>query len=303
MDETTPAVRWLPALAIAVYLALHVWLRYDLKWGYGKRWQALHVLIGLGTVGAIVYAAHWRHIFRRLDRSGVAVLAVSSVCYLLFWYLGRSDTYLLYLAPHLSSQSPVASIYPIIYLSLAAFFFRLLVPFVVGARLARRRPRDLGLGSGKGGRTSKVLWIYVGLYVAVAPVVWMVSDDPDFTAKYPLARGLIAPDGSIGWGAFLVYQGFYALIFVSGEALYRGFMVFGLERQLGLYAIAFMLVPYVFSHFGKPLPETLGAIGAGTMLAFLALKHRSIWPGVCLHYAVALTMDISAIARQGYRLT
>ncbi len=51
--------------------------------------------------------------------------------------------------------------------------------------------------------------------------------------------------------------------------------------------------------YGKPYPETMGAIAAGTTLGWLALKHRSVWLGVAVHFGVALSMDILAIRARG----
>jgi membrane protease YdiL (CAAX protease family) len=48
-------------------------------------------------------------------------------------------------------------------------------------------------------------------------------------------------------------------------------------------------------HYGKPLPETLGAIGAGVILGTLAMRTRSIWGGVLIHIGVAITMDMLAL--------
>jgi membrane protease YdiL (CAAX protease family) len=56
-----------------------------------------------------------------------------------------------------------------------------------------------------------------------------------------------------------------------------------------------MIVPYCMIHYGKPLPETLGAIVAGLVLGTLALRTRSIWGGVLIHIGVALTMDMLAL--------
>jgi hypothetical protein len=44
----------------------------------------------------------------------------------------------------------------------------------------------------------------------------------------------------------------------------------------------------------------MGAIVAGCVLGFLALRHRSIWWGVALHYAIALSMDLLSIFNNGY---
>ena len=41
-------------------------------------------------------------------------------------------------------------------------------------------------------------------------------------------------------------------------------------------------------------------IAAGCALGFLALRHRSVWWGVALHYGIAVTMDLLSIANNGY---
>ena len=101
-----------------------------------------------------------------------------------------------------------------------------------------------------------------------------------FLARYPFSREIIGPAGTVAIGLFLIYQAAYLLVFVSGEAFWRGYLSFGMERDLGVYALTFMVVPYVLAHYGKPLAESLGAIVAGMTLGWLALKHRSFWLGV-----------------------
>ena len=87
----------------------------------------------------------------------------------------------------------------------------------------------------------------------------------------------------------------YAAQFVSLEFFFRGFLLQGLRRALGSNAIFVMIVPYCMIHYGKPLPETLGAIGAGLILGTLAMRTRSIWGGVLIHIGVAMTMDVLAL--------
>jgi membrane protease YdiL (CAAX protease family) len=50
-------------------------------------------------------------------------------------------------------------------------------------------------------------------------------------------------------------------------------------------------------HFNKPLPETIGALGAALVLGGLALRAGSCVPGIFLHWAVGMTMDVLAIAK------
>ena len=60
-----------------------------------------------------------------------------------------------------------------------------------------------------------------------------------------------------------------------------------------------MVVPYALLHIHKPFPEAMGSIVAGLVLGMLALKTRSIWPGLVVHGGVALAMDWFALLRSG----
>ena len=56
-----------------------------------------------------------------------------------------------------------------------------------------------------------------------------------------------------------------------------------------------MTLPYALIHIHKPFPESIGSIFAGIALGYLALKGRSIWPGVALHLFIAWTTDVLSL--------
>jgi membrane protease YdiL (CAAX protease family) len=68
---------------------------------------------------------------------------------------------------------------------------------------------------------------------------------------------------------------------------------------MGRLAIFVAAVPYTMIHFHKPLPECLGAAGAGLVLGYLALRYRSFIGGVFLHAGVALAMDLLSVRASG----
>ena len=182
--------------------------------------------------------------------------------------------------------------------------FVVLPVFIV--KVVLRRPlSDYGLKLR--GMTS-CWWVYLAMYLVMAPAVLVISTTESFQHTYPFLKVtpfLIASSDGAGreiatsyWPRFWIWQAFYAVQFVSLEFFFRGFMVHALRRQLGVYAIFVMTIPYCMIHFGKPLPETLGAIGAGVILGFMSLKTRSIWLGAALHIGVALTMDLAALAQR-----
>jgi membrane protease YdiL (CAAX protease family) len=136
----------------------------------------------------------------------------------------------------------------------------------------------------------KHLWIYVVLFLCILPAVLYASTTPAFRHTYPFYR-LANRSAFDLW----VWEALYAAQFISLEFFFRGFILQGLRKPLGANAVFVMIVPYCMIHYGKPLPETLGAIFAGIILGTLAIRTRSIWGGVLIHIGVALTMDMLAL--------
>jgi membrane protease YdiL (CAAX protease family) len=160
----------------------------------------------------------------------------------------------------------------------------LIVKFVLRARLS-----DYGL---KLRGAWRYWWVYLGMYLVMLPVVLAISTTAEFQATYPFYQP--AP-GEPLWPRFCLWQVAYAMQFVSLEFFFRGYLIHGTKRALGAYCILVMTIPYCMIHYGKPLPEVLGSIGAGVVLGFMSLKLQSIWLGAALHIAVAVTMDLAAL--------
>lgn len=134
------------------------------------------------------------------------------------------------------------------------------------------------------------LWIYAAMFGAILPAVLYASTTSAFRETYPFYR--IA---NRSWTDLVIWELLYAAQFLALEFFFRGFLLQGLRRALGANAIFVMMVPYCMIHYSKPLPETLGAIGAGLILGTLAMRTRSIWGGVLIHVGVATTMDVLAL--------
>jgi membrane protease YdiL (CAAX protease family) len=162
-----------------------------------------------------------------------------------------------------------------------------IVPMTVLACLPGQRIADYHL-SPRGFR--KHLWIYGVMFALVLPAVLLASTKGSFRQTYPFYR--IA---NRSYADLVMWELLYAVQFLALEFFFRGFLLQGLRRALGANAIFVMLVPYCMIHYGKPLPETLGAVGAGLILGTLAMRTRSIWGGVLIHVGVATTMDVLAL--------
>jgi membrane protease YdiL (CAAX protease family) len=134
------------------------------------------------------------------------------------------------------------------------------------------------------------LWIYLLMFALILPAVIEASMTASFRHTYPFYR--LANRSQLDlW----TWEALYAAQFISLEFFFRGFLLQGLRKAMGANAIFVMIVPYCMIHYGKPLPETLGAIGAGVILGTLAMRTRSIWGGVLIHIGVAVTMDVLAL--------
>jgi membrane protease YdiL (CAAX protease family) len=136
----------------------------------------------------------------------------------------------------------------------------------------------------------KHLWIYLLLFTLILPAVAIASTTDAFRHTYPFYRAANRSHFDL-WS----WEALYAVQFLALEVFFRGFILQGLRRALGSNAIFVMIVPYCMIHYGKPLPETLGAIGAGVILGTLAMRTKSIWGGVLIHVGVAVTMDVLAL--------
>lgn len=151
--------------------------------------------------------------------------------------------------------------------------------------------RDLGLQM-RG--LVRHLPLYLFFFAVVFPFVVYFSSDPHFLKTYPLAK--LAGKHWTWLGLWMVA---YAAQFVGVEFFFRGFMLFGPLRVLGPWVVPIMVVAYCMLHFEKPGLESIGSVIAGTTLAIVALRTRSIYAGILIHTAVAWSMDGLALWHKG----
>jgi hypothetical protein len=120
---------------------------------------------------------------------------------------------------------------------------------------------------------------------------WLSSD---LRSYYPIYQdaGRSAPHLLLGEGLT------FALILAT-ELFYRGAPLFLLERHFGRAAV-YLLVPiYTLDHLGATPGEFAASALAGLLLGHLALRTRSIWPGLAAHAACALSVDVTAVIVNG----
>ncbi len=228
------------------------------------------------------------------DFRAVFVILSSLILFTIFWYQGRKP----FFVEHLVGVFPdteLTPLYPFFYFCFMSVILRMFVPMLLIKWVLKRNLSDMGYSFRGSGEKA---WVYGVLFVAMLPLVVYASTTPGFQSYYPQFGEVIIQD-QVYWEHFLAFELVYGLLFVSGESFWRGYMVFGLEEKFGYFAIPIMVVPYVMSHYEKPFMETMGAIVAGSVLGYLALKHRNFWLGVLVHWGVAMFMDVMAMYQRG----
>ncbi|MBN2414236.1 CPBP family intramembrane metalloprotease [bacterium] len=185
-----------------------------------------------------------------------------------------------------------ADVYATIYEYMAAFFLMFLIPFMVVRTAFRTGLRELGLRTGDLRYGLRFLAVAAPLFLLSA---YLGSADPAMQAEYPLAGSSMthAP-------LFLAVELFYLIYYFSWEFLFRGLMLFGLEKRFGAAAaILIQTIPSAIVHIGKPASESFAAIFAGLLFGFLAVRTRSFLYPLILHAVIGIGTDLFITLRMG----
>ncbi len=157
------------------------------------------------------------------------------------------------------------------------------------ARLLGISARTLGAGLGDVRYGLKATGL---LFFVMLPFVVGAGFSEAFARHYPMAGGAATRGLTL-----VVYELAYAGYFVGWEFVHRGLVCVALYPRLGAAAILLHTVPFAVMHAGKPELEAYGSIIAGLALGVVAVRARSFWYGALLHAAIAVTMDLVALAR------
>jgi membrane protease YdiL (CAAX protease family) len=223
-----------------------------------------------------------------LDRRSVWVMLYISVSLTLSYYVGNvqffNNTFGIWANETLGPGS-YTGLLPYWYWTFSSVMLRMAIPLAIIVWGFRESPREYGYRLWEPGHAKVYLWLFMIMF----PLLAACSFLPSFQAKYPFY-----PAATENVGTFVLYEISYGLQFIALESFFRGFLLFALFRRFGYHAVVIMTIPYCMIHFGKPMPETLGAIVAGLALGSLAIRSRSWLPGALLHWGIGLSMDVLA---------
>ena len=154
--------------------------------------------------------------------------------------------------------------------------YYLLVPLAAGFLLFRDKPRNYGV---RIGRWKEAIIIIPVCLAAMAVILYGVGKMPEFRSYYHRY--------AIDWSRLLLDT---ALYMFTWEFLFRGYMLFGLEKSIGKNAIFVQAIPFVLLHFGKPFLEMLACIPGGFVLGYVSYRTRSFLPCFIIHFGMYIMM-------------
>lgn len=174
---------------------------------------------------------------------------------------------------HLSS-----AVFFVIY-TYACFF---VLPILFNQLIFKEKLSELGLQR----PTSKIKTLFlmsISLLILL-PILFLFAKLPQFRQYYFV--------GKLSSHYFIFFQciilPFY---YFAEEFFFRGFLFLGLWKKVGWHSFWIADVIFVIAHLGKPPLEILYAIPGSLVLSFLALKTRSLYPGMFVHFMVGFTLN------------
>jgi membrane protease YdiL (CAAX protease family) len=152
----------------------------------------------------------------------------------------------------------------------------LLIPLAAGWLLFRDKPSEYGMRIGRWKSAAILTPICLA---AMALILYGASKMPEFRSYYHRY--------AIDWPNFLLDT---ALYMFAWEFVFRGYMLFGLEKSIGKNAIFVQIIPFVLLHVGKPFLETLACIPGGFAFGYVAYRTRSFLPCFIIHFGMYVMM-------------
>ncbi|MCW8812838.1 MAG: CPBP family intramembrane metalloprotease [Ignavibacteriaceae bacterium] len=227
-------------------------------------------------------------IVREMDRKVIIIFLSVAVLQTISWYFTSRNFFRINFFPSLQND-PAVYLYEYLYWFLGDFITLFILSTLIIKFIFKENLNDYGL---KFGDYKIGLILSLIFFIIMLPFVWFFSATPDFVVKYPHLLS-----ARTNWDEFIIYESALLVYMFGWEFIWRGFMLFGLEKKFGYYSVLIQMIPFVILHNGKPIPETFGAIAGGIALGILAFRTRSIYYCVITHMGVMLSIDLISTLR------
>ena len=214
----------------------------------------------------------FKTLFRQRDPESSFILFIVPILLTLWVYFGKQSDFDQLFKGFQGRWNQ--DFYSTVFEYLTAFLLMFWMPYFFIKIAFRKRLRDFGF------QTGDTKYGFRFVLIALPFLLWAAyvgSSDFAMQMEYPLAKSTMGH-----FYLFLAVEIFYLIYYISWEFLFRGFMLFGLEKKFGaLTAILIQTIPSAIVHIGKPVSESFGAIFAGLVFGYLAIRTRSILYPLC----------------------
>jgi len=225
---------------------------------------------------------------KTLDQKAVIVFLSIAVLQTISWYYTSRRFFRVNFFDSLQFD-PNVYLFEYLYWFIGDFFTLFILPFFIIKVLLREKIKDYGIKFGDYKAGLIITLIFLAIMI---PLVWIASSTSEFSRTYPHLSSV-----KNSWIVFMIYELGMFIYMISWEFIWRGFMLFGLEKKFGYYSVLIQMIPFLILHNGKPSAETFGAIIAGIALGILALRTRSIFYCVVAHASVMFSIDFISTLR------
>ncbi|MDX1700346.1 MAG: CPBP family intramembrane glutamic endopeptidase [Melioribacteraceae bacterium] len=225
-------------------------------------------------------------ILRSLDVKSVVILLSSTFLFVISWYYANPLFFLetfTFLEPE---EFIVQELVAHIYWFLLDFILFFLIPLYIVKLSFREDLKSFGITFGN--KRAGVFYTIISILIFI-PIIYLISNTEDYSKYFPLMQSAKS-DLLI----FIIYEVVFILFIFSWEFVFRGYMLFGLEKKFGFYSILIQMIPFVLLHNGKPFLETIASVLGAIFLGYLALRTRSVIYGFIIHALILVILDILA---------
>ena len=185
---------------------------------------------------------------------------------------------------------PAKSLYRRLISSFGTFMVLGVLPAVFGCLLWNERPSDWGFSLGQ--NQLKKIGLTFLFFLVTLPAIGYAASIPAISADHP--ESLLA---ALYVEALLLYEAGVFFFLLGWEMFFRGFLLFGLRKQIGNAAIYVLVIPAVALAAQTSALQAVAAIPMAIFLGHLAVKTESMWYGFFFHFCLLLALDLIVIYR------
>ncbi len=225
--------------------------------------------------------------FYNNDKKEIIIFLSSIILLTISWYFINPRFFNYSFKDYFQNDNIIVHLLPFAYWFLVDSILLFLIPALLIKSVFKEKLSNFGICFGQ---KKIALVLTTSSIIFVLPIILFTSTANSFTKYFPLMQEITNSNLYI----FFVYEILFIIFIFSWEFIFRGYILFGLEKKFGFYAIFIQMIPFVILHNGKPFFETFASIFGGIFLGYLALRTRSAYYGFFIHTFILVTLDILA---------